>query len=114
MNDWGNMLDIAAINARVLYKNSTQKQIYRRKFILLLMKKLTNTSRMEKSSADSDTPQSRPISFTTRKRRHCHGANCNNMTVTLCMKCNRPSCGSCSKNNARVMYVTYKKCFSYR
>ena len=106
----GNMLDIAAINAWVLYKSSTQKQIIQQKFILLLVKKLTN--RMEKICPGSDIPQSRPTSITTRKRRHFHGANCNNMNVTLCIKCNCLSCGSCSENNTNILYhVTCKKFF---
>ena len=68
----GNMLDIATINAWVLYKSSTQKQIIQRKFILLLVNKLTN--RMKKICPGSDTPQSRPTSITTRKLWHFHGA----------------------------------------
>ena len=110
MSVWGNMLDIAAINAWILYKKSTRKQISRRKFILCLVETLIN--RMANNSADSDLPQCRPNSTATRKRRHCHGANCKNMTVTLCMTCNRPSCGSCSQNNTRVVYVKYKQCAS--
>ena len=113
MSVWGNMLDIAAINAWILYKNSTQKKIMQRKFILLLVKKLTN--RIKKTCPGSDTPQSRPASIATRKRRHCHGANCNSMTVTLCMKCNCSSCESCSENKKNFVYhVTCKKIFSSR
>ena len=110
MSVWGNMLDIAAINAWILYKKSTRKQISRRKFILCLVETLIN--RMANNSADSDLPQCRPNSTATRKRRHCHGANCKNITVTLCMTCNRPSCGSCSQNNTRVVYVKCKQCAS--
>ena len=110
MSVWGNRLDIAAINAWILYKKSTRKQISRRKFILCLVETLIN--RMANNSADSDLPQCRPNSTTTRKRWHCHGANCKNMTVTLCMTCNRPSCGSCSQNNTRVVYVKCKQCAS--
>ena len=36
----GNMLDTAAINAWILYKNATQQQISLRNFILLLVKNL--------------------------------------------------------------------------
>ena len=89
MSVWGNMLDIAAINAWILYKKSTRKQISRRKFIFCLVETLIN--RMANNSADSDLTQCRPNSTATRKRRHCHGANCKNMTVTLCQgRRNRP------------------------
>ena len=38
-----NILDIAAINAWVLYKKATRKRISRRKKFFFLVEKLTNT-----------------------------------------------------------------------
>ena len=108
MSGWGSILYIAAINTWILYKNATRKRISRRNFILLVQK-LTN--RKEKNGADTVTLRSQSNCVAPKKHRHCHGANCNNMTVTLCMKCNRSSCGSSSENNTRVVYVTCKKCF---
>ena len=39
---WGNILDIAAINARVIFMKSTGKQISRRSFLLKLIKELND------------------------------------------------------------------------
>jgi len=73
---YGNMLDVAAINAKVLFEKSTGKILSRRNFVLQLIEDL----RMEKvsfanvaatySSIDLDIP---------RKCRTCRGTRCNNV-----------------------------------
>ena len=85
---WRNM-DIAAINAWVMYKQATKTQISQRKFLLLLFEKLTN--REATNNAKTAPAQGSSGSIPKRKRRHCYVTDCNNTTVTLCMTCNRPA-----------------------
>ena len=106
----GIMLDIAAINAWVMYKQATQTKINRKKFLLLLIGRLTN--REATNNANTASAQCSSESIPKRKRQHCYVSvsGCNNITMTLCMTCNWPACGSCSENNTRVVYVKCKQC----
>ena len=85
---WGNMLDIAAINAKILFVKLTGEHTSRRQFIFERIKYLRNE------------PESAPVSNLAlphinvpaqpfRKRRKCHGKDCNNATLCLCLNCNK-------------------------
>ena len=53
---WGNILDIAAINARVIFMKSTGTQISRRNFLLKLIEELTAKQTTMQSRESSDRP----------------------------------------------------------
>ena len=53
---WGNILDIAAINARVIFMKSTGTQISRRNSLLKLIKELTAKQTTMQSRESSDRP----------------------------------------------------------
>ena len=91
---WGNILDIAAINAKVLFVKSDGKHISRRQFIFQLIKNLCNEPEPTVSFFDAI-----PAAYPTCKRRKCHGKSCNNATTCLCLSCTKPTCGTCSVSN---------------
>ena len=104
---WGNILDIAAINAKVLFVKSDGKHISRRQFIFQLIKNLCNQQEPTVSFSDAI-----PAAYPTRKRRKCHGKSCNNATTCLCLSCTKPTCGTCSVGNSKVTFIKCKFCSS--
>jgi hypothetical protein len=82
-----NLLDIAAINAHILYNKALGTTISRRKYLKMLVEELIAAEKTEKvlpleqQSVQSD------------KRRQC--AYCRNKTFDLCAFCAKPICGSC-------------------
>lgn len=95
-----NILDLAAINAAILYREVTGQNIARRDFILQLAVELQqafkNTNANDDSS-DSDTDMEVDISTTTRKRKQCQIRNCKkNKTSEICYKCKLAVCGKCT------------------
>ena len=100
---WGNILDIAAINAKVLFIKSDGKHISQRQFIFQLIKNLCNEP--EPTVLFSDAI---PAAYPTHKRRKCHGKSCNNATTC----CTKPTCGTCSVGNSKVTFVKCKFCSS--
>ena len=104
---WGNILDIAAINAKVLSAKSDGKHISRRQFIFQLIKNLCNEPEPTVSFSDAI-----PAAYPTRKRRKCHGKSCNNAATCLCLSCTKPTCGTCSVGNLKVTFVKCKFCSS--
>ena len=105
---WGNILDIVAINARVIFMKSTGMQISRRNFLLKLIEELTAKQTTMQSRESSDKPICSVNS--TRKRRRCSVYGCENATVSLCMLCDQPTCGKCSQDGSRIIYVKCNKC----
>lgn len=87
-----NVLDLAAINAHVLYKECTGEKIPRRDFILKLAKGLWEKYLKAKAPATTEpTPKGKGI----RMKRQV--ARCNqNKTCETCQKCKRPVCGKCT------------------
>jgi hypothetical protein len=99
-----NILDIAAINAVIVYNEVLGKRMTRRAFILKLIEELhdeTKEDNTEDDLEDSDqlndddddtTPSLKPT------RSNC-AINCSkrsrNKTTKVCKKCKRPVCGKC-------------------
>jgi len=95
-----NILDIAGINAWILFRKTTNSQTSRRQFLRQLSAELTETST---SSGNVPAPASTSSSSTTTllgKRVNCQvKAVCKrNRTTTLCDSCKRPVCGQCMVN----------------
>jgi hypothetical protein len=104
---WANILDIAGINAHVVFKNAGNfPSVSRRVFLLRLIQHLVC------SQSDPDRMSiGEPTSLiSSRKRRKCRFPHCSNMTLSLCEKCKRPTCGSCAKENSKITYVNCRAC----
>ena len=108
---WGNILDIAAINAKILFVKCTGNRISRRQFIFQLMKNLRNEPEST-STGTSTSAVAVPAAYPDRKRRKCHGKSCNNAPTCLCLICTKPTCGTCSDSGSKVTFVKSKYCSS--
>jgi hypothetical protein len=81
-----NLLDLAAINAYVLYQKVTLKSISRRVYMKMLVEELTA------GSTERPAPLEQ-LSTNLDKRRQCAG--CRNKTFDSCAFCKKPVCGNC-------------------
>ena len=98
---WGNIPDIAAINACAIYTKSTGIQLSQRKFILELIEHL----RHQQQNSSPIT-----LTFGPRKRRKCYKTGCNNATTFICSQCQNPTCGKCSQDDSKIVFVKCNGC----
>lgn len=97
-----NILDLAGINAHILFKECTSSKIARRKFLLRLAEEL-RAEFMEGKRAASQLTQgpnqkNQPPQLTP-KRRQCQVRRIckQNKTHDTCCKCHKPVCGNCAR-----------------
>lgn len=104
-----NILDLAGINAWILYKETTGENISRKDFLFQLSEELAidykeltgrSTDQVEGISSSISSQNQTHISM---KRKRCT----NNKTNNICGTCHKRVCGKCS---AKIS-VTCKKCF---
>ena len=95
-----NILDLAGINAWVLFKEVTRSTTTRRDFLLKLASELSDryvTARSRQGVSDDDDEYMEPV----MKRRKCQVSYCKgNKTKASCVKCKKAVCGLCT---ARIM-----------
>ncbi|MGH0124926.1 UNVERIFIED_CONTAM: hypothetical protein FKN15_062312 [Acipenser sinensis] len=88
-----NVLDLAAINALVLYKECTGNTITRRDFILQLALELRQKhfdKRHESQMANVPQPSASAAPTGTRNKRQCQVAKCNkSRTFDVCARCEK-------------------------
>ena len=108
-----NVLDLAGINALVVYREVTGSKITRRKFLLQLVEEMQMKNSAEEpevsrsySDGDEEPPSSDKV-----KRQWCK-VNCTRqkrkLTTNTCSKCKRLVCSSCTASTKTV--VVCKKC----
>ena len=90
-----NLLDIAAINAWIIFRKKTGAQISRRKFIFSLSEQLTAEKRQLRNPAN--LPEVNRATLSLEKRVDCRvRVYCTkNRTNNICDKCRLPMCGQC-------------------
>jgi len=95
-----NILDIADINAWILFKKTTNAQISRRQFLRQLSAELRETSTSSESTPAPALTSSSSTTIQLGKKVNCRvKAVCKrNRTSTLCSSCKRPICGQCMVN----------------
>ena len=85
-----NLLDKAGINAHILYKETSGKNISRKSFLINLSKELIDIKNETSTSIDSNEQLK-------RKRKHCQINQCENKSPHLCFQCNKIICGKHTK-----------------
>ena len=100
-----NTLDLAAINAYVVYKKLTKSSLSRKKFLRRLSEELTSQNRKSRgnlpdceSDVDSDADPVEIVDGPPGKRQFCQiRRNCkNNHSVGKCKRCKKRVCGKCN------------------
>lgn len=95
-----NILDLAAINSWVLYKEVTKTNISRKEYIQQLVEELREKyifHRQKKIEVESPILENSESPKAKRKRVRCHTSGCENKTVDICCQCKAPTCGKCTK-----------------
>ena len=96
------MLDLAGINARVLYCIVTGIKITRRQFLMNLVDEIISSS-VNNRAAAIVAPDAGALGC----RRQCQIMLCKgNKTMATCTKCNKATCGKC----AQAAPCVCKKC----
>ncbi|XP_034543026.1 activating transcription factor 7-interacting protein 1 isoform X2 [Notolabrus celidotus] len=103
-----NLLDLAAVNAHVLFKACTSTPIPRRAFILMLAKELREEQMCIKASLHSIPMEPQlPQEAGIRKQCKINSFCKQNKTLVSCTECLRHMCGKCTMRVERFCY----KCF---
>ncbi|CAI5694730.1 unnamed protein product [Oreochromis niloticus] len=92
-----NMIDMAALNAHVLYQACTGTQERRVDFLVELARELANSHMAGKKARKEQLPQTQPSTPSPGKRATCqvkHKCKNNHATVR-CVHCYRYTCGKC-------------------
>ena len=101
-----NILDLAGINAWILYKETTGEQIPRKNFMLQLADELAADNEKlrieQRASKIQSTSKNSPYSRKWCQIRYCN----NNKTTIICNLCKKYVCGKCTQ---KKVYVC-KKC----
>ncbi|QQP48685.1 Uncharacterized protein FKW44_009067, partial [Caligus rogercresseyi] len=100
---FNNILDIAGINAWILYKETQQDKITRRQFLQELAMELCRTDNLENTTSEITS---------TKKRKHCQSENCNNKSFNNCIECDSVVCGKCGEIAEKVTKYKCKKCMA--
>jgi hypothetical protein len=107
-----NILDLAAINAWILYKETTGIQIQRKEFLFQLAEQLYTKYRAarQKHSSEHEDPQRSTTTSSnvihSNKRKICQVRLCqNNKTNHICEKCQKYVCGRCTHKKISTSFA---------
>ena len=106
---WTNILDMAGLNSWILFRKTSGSRIGRRPFILQLFEELRSayaSNNKKRKVNDSEEGYQRP----SGKRRKCAGKQCKNNTVTICQRCQKPTCRNCGTGDWKM--TECKECIS--
>lgn len=103
-----NVLDLAAINAWIIYKETTGIKIKRRDYILNSADELRKNYVSSKTSPLSDfTPGTDNTStISSRKLKQCQISQCRNKTKNIFSDCKKSVCGSCTSKVIKLNVCT--------
>ena len=104
---WTNILDIAPLNAWIVYKKASGRKISRLKFILQLIEGLREACVAQKVTQENTVEQA-SVQRPSGKRRKCAGKKCNNSRVSICQHCRKSTCRKCGNGDWKL--TECKKC----
>jgi hypothetical protein len=104
---WANLLDIAALNAWVCYKQVTGDNISRKCFIVQLIEQLCGSNC---HNIEQEIPFGFPM--VTQKSSTCSTVGCKNKVSIICRCCQTNICGTCCHPSApKVRISECRKCY---
>jgi hypothetical protein len=104
-----NVLDLAGINAYIIYRELTRKNISRHSFLFQLAEELRELHLNKKTSLELPQKNSNTSNKPSKKRHQCQIGICNNnKTSDICKKCSFFVCGKCTSSTEKV--VVCKNC----
>lgn len=97
-----NILDLAAINAWILYTECTGSKLSRKEFLFQLAKELTEGEKKKSNNIDYN----HPLPSTSGERRTCQIGFCKrNRSNNICKICQKVVCGKCTN---KIEYLCQK------
>ena len=117
---WYNILNLAAINAHILYQKVNNIKIQRRNFIVKLIEDILDyqpfdpirsakRKRMLEQAGQTTPRQSATKKPRLEKRRHCQIQSCQNKSFYVCSNCCSVTCGACSYLKNPILCLNCKK-----
>ena len=99
-----NILDLAAINAHILYKLVIGSKISRRRYLLRLSEELRSRFVEERKANSHQSSQTNSSTQKSQKRKHCQGKSYTNKTPETCSCCSKLVCGKCIEKQEQLIY----------
>lgn len=101
-----NVLDLAAINAFLVYKEVISSNISRRDFMYKLIEELCDNFSKKDISYKNLKRKASNCNNSTKKRSHCNVTKCKNKTSTKCQNCKKFICGTCTAKKVDLSYCS--------
>ena len=108
-----NILDLAAINALILYKLVFGSKISRQKYFLQLSQEFRSKFVEQKQPNSHQSSHTNSSLQKGQKRKHCQSKNCTNKRHQTCNCSSKLVCGKCigkQKNTFILKFVENKYC----
>ena len=99
-----NILDMAAINAWIIYKESNHPNQKRRNFLFSLIDELINDDENLRIPTSVSSSFTEPTRKTCQIRKACKS----NKATNTCINCKKNTCGSCTKE--KILQIICKNC----
>ena len=98
------ILDLAAINAHILYKMVTGSKISRRRYLLRLSEELRSKFVEERKANSHQSSQTNSSMQISQKRSHCQSKSCTNKTRETFSGGSKLVCGKCIGKQEKLFY----------
>ena len=99
-----NILDLAVINAHILYKLVTGSKISRLRYLLRLSEELRSRFVEEEKINSHESSITNSSMQKSRKRKHCQSKSCTNKTHETCSSSFKLVCGKCTGKQEKLIY----------
>ena len=99
-----NILNLAAINANILYKLVTGSKISWRRYLLRLSEELRSRFVEERKADSHQSSQTNSSTQKSQKRKHCQSKSCTSKTRETCSWYSKLVCGECIGKQEKLIY----------
>ena len=99
-----NILDLAAINAYILYKLVIGSKISRRRYFLRLSEELRSRFVDERKANSHQSSHTNSSLQKSHKLKHCQNKSCTSKTRETCSSCSKLVCIKCIGKQEKLIY----------
>ena len=98
------ILDLAAINAHIIYMSVIGSKISRRRYFLRFSEELRSRFVEERKANSHQFSHTNSSLQKRQKRKHCQSKSCTNKTCETCSSCSKLVCGKCIGKQEKLIY----------
>ena len=99
-----NILELAAINAHILYKFVTGSNVSCRRFLLLLSEELRSRFVDERKASSRQSSRTNSCTQKSNKRKNFQSKNCTNKACETCSTSSELVCGKCIEKQDKLIF----------